>query len=111
MAYSRELEHRTLGAMISIYCRNEHKTERDQLCSSCSKLLKYAGQRIDKCIYGDNKPVCSKCPVHCYNADMRDKVKKVMQYSGPRMLRKHPLLTARYFYRKLFKSKVRKGEA
>ena len=35
---------------------------------------------------------CGKCLVHCYQPQMREKVKGVMRYSGPRMLLHHPVL-------------------
>jgi hypothetical protein len=31
--------------------------------------------------------------VHCYKPDMREKVRAVMRYAGPRMLRRHPVLS------------------
>lgn len=106
MGISRKLENDTLRAMIAIYCHEKHKTKGNELCSKCKTLLNYASQRIDRCFYGDQKPACAKCSVHCYKAEMREEIKKVMQYSGPRMLYKHPMLTTRYYYRKLFKSKT-----
>ena len=33
-----------------------------------------------------------KCPVHCYEAAMRERVRQVMRYAGPRMLLRHPIL-------------------
>ena len=93
----------TVQKMLLIYCRDVHGKS-NQLCPECLKLLDYAKQRMDKCVYGGNKPVCSKCPVHCYKPEMREAVKKVMRYSGPRMLWKSPILTAPYMYRKRFKS-------
>ncbi|HWP96670.1 MAG TPA: nitrous oxide-stimulated promoter family protein [Syntrophomonadaceae bacterium] len=104
MAFSRKLEVKTLAAMITIYCHKMHETRRNELCPECTNLLSYAEKRIDKCVYGDNKPVCSKCAIHCYKSDMRESIKNVMKYSGPRMLLTNPILSLRYFYRKIFKS-------
>lgn len=106
MAYSRKLEAKTLDKMLEIYCRANHESRSGELCAECARLSKYARQRIDKCFYGDLKPVCSKCPKHCYKRDMREAIKTVMRYSGPKMLWYSPLLSLRYFYRKLFKSNV-----
>jgi hypothetical protein len=83
-----------------------HGLGKHELCPECKNLRSYAENRIDKCIYGDKKPVCSKCPVHCYKKDMREAITRVMRYSGPKMFFKSPLLSVRYFYRKLFKSNV-----
>jgi len=30
--------------------------------------------------------------VHCYAPEMREKIKEVMRYAGPRMLLSHPIL-------------------
>lgn len=81
-----------------------HDIEKNKLCTDCLYLFNYAKQRIEKCIYGDKKPVCSKCKVHCYKPEMRNKIKEVMQYSCPRMIVKSPILSLRYIYRKIFKS-------
>jgi len=35
--------------------------------------------------------------VHCFKPVMRDKIKAVMRYSGPRMLRTHPILAMNHF--------------
>lgn len=43
-------------------------------------------------MYGNNKPTCAKCPVHCYNARRREQIRQVMRYAGPRMLIYHPRL-------------------
>lgn len=106
MAYSRKLEARTLDKMIKLYCHDNHGSRAGELCSECAVLSRYAKQRIDGCFYGDLKPVCSKCQKHCYKRDMRETIKEVMRYSGPRMLWHSPILSLRYFYRKLFKSNI-----
>ena len=106
MAFSRPLEIKTLQKMIMMYCHTMHNPKSHELCADCRKLFMYAEQRIDKCFYGDDKPVCSKCTVHCYKPEMREKIKVVMQYSGPRMMGKSPILSLRYMYRKIFKSNI-----
>ncbi len=95
--------------MVRLYCRHEHAAANPDSCPDCKQLLAYAAQRMDKCVYGDNKPVCSQCPVHCYKPEMRTKIKKVMRYAGPRMMWSSPILTARYLYRKRYKSKSLEG--
>ncbi len=42
------------------------------------------------------KTKCHKCPVHCYSQDMREKIREVMRFSGPRMMFYHPLEALRY---------------
>lgn len=92
------LEIQTIRAMMQIYCRAHHDTT-GALCNDCSELLIYAEQRIEKCPFGIKKPVCNHCRVHCYKPDMRDRVRGVMRYAGPRMPLRHPLLAARHLIR------------
>lgn len=103
MAYSRKLENKTVAQMIGIYCRDVHGSPRNQLCPECQELQKYAEGSIEKCKFGEDKPVCSKCPVHCYKPAMREKIRSVMKHSGPRMLWKSPFLALRHLYREFFK--------
>jgi hypothetical protein len=89
-------ERRTIKSMIGIYCRgNKHSSE--ILCKECHALLSYALQRIDKCPFRTKKPVCAKCSVHCYKADMREEIRKIMRYSGPRMMIYHPIFAIRHY--------------
>lgn len=85
-------EARTLEAMIRIYCRGHHATGGKRLCAECADLQAYARLRLEKCPFQENKVTCAKCPVHCYRADMRARVRQVMRYAGPRMLFRHPIL-------------------
>lgn len=84
-------EDRTVAAMITLYCRDRHGTA-GTLCAACAGLAAYAHERLRKCPFQDGKTVCSKCTVHCYNADMRQRVKEVMRYCGPRMMTRHPVM-------------------
>ncbi|HEY9123634.1 MAG TPA: nitrous oxide-stimulated promoter family protein, partial [Bacteroidales bacterium] len=83
-------EKHTVELMIKLYCHSAHKSKK--LCPECLQLLSYANERLEKCIYGDKKTSCKKCLTHCYKKDMRDQIKKVMRYSGPRMLWYYPFL-------------------
>jgi len=84
-------EKKTIGYMVEIYCRDHHKT-RGELCPQCKEFREYALMRLDKCPFQDKKSTCGKCLIHCYRPDMKEKVKRVMRYSGPRMLLYHPTL-------------------
>ena len=81
--------------MLGIYCRDKHAGA-GTLCSECRELIDYAEARLAKCPFGENKPTCAKCTVHCYKPAMRERIRDVMKYSGPRMLTAHPILTARH---------------
>ncbi|MDA8124364.1 MAG: nitrous oxide-stimulated promoter family protein [Deltaproteobacteria bacterium] len=88
-------EKKTIAAMMEIYCRGRHRRAGGN-CPECRQLRDYALQRIEKCPYGEEKPVCARCPIHCYQPAMREQVRRVMRYAGPRMLFYHPLLTLRH---------------
>ena len=96
-------ERETLDAMISLYCRDHHHTPEDRLCDSCRELADYAMARLEKCPYGEEKPACSDCPVHCYKPARREEIRNVMRYAGPRIMRSHPLLAIRHLARSLKK--------
>lgn len=87
-------ERDTLQAMISLYCRGTHQP--DQLCEDCSELWDYAEERLEKCPFGVEKPTCQNCTVHCYEPEMRQRVRDVMRYTGPRMIWHHPVMAVRH---------------
>ena len=85
-------EVRTVGAMIVIYCRDRHGT-RGTLCDACRALSDYASYRLSRCPFGEEKPTCARCPIHCYRPEMRSRIQEVMRYAGPRMVLRHPILS------------------
>ena len=85
-------EWKTIQLMIRLYCRDLHDG-REALCAGCEELRAYAERRLEKCPFAEEKPTCVACPVHCYEAAMRERVRVVMRYAGPRMLLRHPVLT------------------
>jgi len=80
----------TVSAMLRIYCRDQ---DGGGVCQECEELAAYVRLRLDRCRFGEDKPTCAKCPVHCYQQDRREQIKAVMRYSGPRMLWRHPWLS------------------
>jgi hypothetical protein len=94
-------EFRTLQKMVGIYCRDHHSGTADSPCSECADLLAYAQKRLLKCPYGQNKPTCARCPVHCYKRMQREQAKIVMRYAGPRMALRHPWLSLLHVLDKL----------
>jgi predicted amidophosphoribosyltransferase len=88
---ARELA--TVNAMIRLYCCGNHHTQSNQpLCAECQALKDYATQRLERCPFQQGKTSCAKCPVHCYRPEMRQRIRTVMRYSGPRMLLHHPIM-------------------
>jgi hypothetical protein len=93
-------EKRTIDAMLGVYCRDLHGS-RDELCASCARLQDYAHRRLDACPFQEEKPVCNRCEVHCYSRSMREQVREVMRYAGPRMPLRHPWLSLLHMLDKL----------
>lgn len=89
-----EREKRTIELMIKIYCKKKHKNK--ELCDECRELLEYAHKRLSYCKFGEEKTTCGKCPIHCYKKDMKEKVKKVMRFSGPRLIIYNPVELIRH---------------
>lgn len=85
-------EGKTIEAMIRMYCRDQHHVPHG-LCPDCDALLAYARDRLGQCPYQEGKTTCAQCPIHCYKPAMREKVRVVMRYAGPRMMYRHPILT------------------
>jgi hypothetical protein len=94
-------EFRTLQKMVGIYCRDHHSGTADSPCSECADLLAYAQKRLLKCPYGQDKPTCARCPVHCYKRMQREQARIVMRYAGPRMALRHPWLSLLHVLDKL----------
>ena len=79
-----EWEKRTVRKMIELYCR--HHLKQDTMTDEYRLLAEYACQRLDHCQFGETKKSCKKCPVHCYVPQMRQRIREVMRWSGPRMM-------------------------
>ena len=84
-----ENEKRIVETMIRLYCRRKEGNK--TLCPECEQLLEYAHQRLDRCKYGNDKPTCRVCPIHCYRPTMKERVRQVMRWSGPRLIIYNPL--------------------
>lgn len=107
----QEKEIQVVGLMIEKYCHGHHKTKRHALCGECRELLEYVKYRRSKCPFGENKTFCSNCRIHCYEPEMRQKIKEVMRYSGPRMITSHPILAISHVLEtKREKRKLKKKE-
>jgi hypothetical protein len=104
---------RTLMKFVSIFCRENHKGEKApfsfklldtkeidekevSLCPECSRLLTYGLTMRVKCPH-DPKPMCKKCDTQCYRGDYKDKIRKVMKFSGIYLV-KHGRLDMLYHY-------------
>ena len=89
-----ENEKAVVAKMIRLYYRRklgllEPSTEE-------MELLSYAERRLTHCKFGEQKPACKRCPIHCYRSDMRAKIREVMRWAGPRMLLYDPIAAIRH---------------
>ena len=87
-------EKRVVELMIRIFCRKKEKNT--LLCPDCVELLHYAHSRLDRCPFGEKKKACKQCAIHCYKPAMREKMKQVMRFSGPRMILYAPVEAIRH---------------
>jgi hypothetical protein len=92
-------ERDTIEAMVRIYCQDHHAhlAPMNSLCPECKGLMDYAELRLERCRFGEEKPTCANCPVHCSQKDRREQVRVVMRYAGPRMVYKHPVMSLRHW--------------
>ncbi|MBN2536073.1 MAG: nitrous oxide-stimulated promoter family protein [Spirochaetales bacterium] len=93
-------EKKTVKAMINIYC-SAHHNQKNGLCSVCQGIFEYAESKIDCCKFKSRDLVCSECKVHCFRPEIREKIREIMKYSGPKMIWRHPVLALRYLKNKI----------
>lgn len=104
-----------LARFIAIWCAAQHRSVPKtpvsddpacsplqgcdcRLCPACRELLAYAIARRLKCPL-DPKPACKDCPIHCYKLERRAEIRKVMAFSGKRLILRGRLdLLWHYFF-------------
>lgn len=89
MEDKRQKEIDVVVFMIHFYCRHHDDID-------AKELIDYATLRIKKCPMMEEKTFCSRCHIHCYEKNMQEQIKKVMRYSGPRMIFHHPVLVIKH---------------
>ena len=94
-------EQKTMYSMLEIFCHANHCGGKG-LCAECTELEAYCSERLHKCPFGENKPACQNCKVHCYHKSMRQRIREVMRFAGPRMIWSHPYLAFRHLYQTKF---------
>ena len=95
---NRKLKHekQVVRDMISLYCRKIHGSR--ELCDECRALADYADERTERCPQIIEKSFCSQCKTHSYKPQMRERIREVMRFSGPRMILYHPIAALRHLY-------------
>ena len=95
----KEKDKRVILLMISIYCKAQHHT--NDLCENCKTILEYSYKKIDNCPLGNKKVTCKKCKIHCYSKEQKEEVRKIMKYSGPRMIIYHPIIAIKHLLKEI----------
>ncbi len=98
-------ESEVVNLMIDLYYKN--KVNKDKV-EEKEDLKKYCEFRLSKCPFKDNKLFCSNCKIHCYDKTHQDLIKKVMRYSGPRMMIYHPIVTIKHINETMKRKRVEK---
>ena len=108
---------KVLANFVAIFCRENHGGEArniftttddrlgrilgDQsrlLCADCRKLLNHGIAKRLRCPY-EPKPMCKKCPAHCYAPGYRERIREVMRFSGLHLIKHGRLdLMAHYLF-------------
>ncbi|QPR27294.1 nitrous oxide-stimulated promoter family protein [Edwardsiella hoshinae] len=86
----------TIQRMIALYQSSAPAALAEP--SHYQQLYQYACARLDRCPFGEQKPACKQCPIHCYQPAKREEMKAIMRWAGPRMLWRHPILTLRHLH-------------
>ena len=90
-----EKERKLIPVMIRSYCHGKHGTKGEELCEECKAKV--------------NKQFCSFCKIHCYKPEMREKIKDVMKWAGPRMIFTHPVFAFKHVFQMIsYKRKLKK---
>lgn len=90
-------EKEMVSFMIELYCKKNHHPK-GRLCAECAALERYAFDRSDHCPFMENKTFCANCSVHCYKPDMKEQIRTVMRFSGPRMILHRPRAALYHLY-------------
>ena len=91
-----EREKRLVSQMIDIYSLRRHNEAHNSF--DAAELKKYAVSRLEHCRYGNGKPACKNCPVHCYSLERRRQIRRVMRLVGPRIFLYHPSSTLKHLF-------------
>lgn len=103
-AKRRAREKRTISQMVALYCAENHPRESrtetahcgEAVCPACADIDAYAVLRTERCRKMEVKTSCEECGNHCYAPEKREEIRAIMRYSGPRMLKKHPVAAVRH---------------
>lgn len=87
-------EKRVVERMVKLYCKR--KLHLPTIDDEHKALITYAHKRLDGCKFGEKKTACQQCPIHCYKPDMREKIRAIMRWAGPRMIIYAPIAAIKH---------------
>lgn len=104
----RERKHEIAEKMIMTYCHGQnHERNHEDLCDDCRELRDYSLARTERCPHVSKTLFCVNCPTPCYKPDMKERMRLMMKYSGPRFFFRHPIIVLDHV---LYDFKTRKKE-
>lgn len=91
-----------LASFISLFCHAHHDRAKSgaseipqflcdagqqsrTICRDCGELLEYGINKRAVCPL-QPKPACRSCHIHCYTPEYREKIRKIMAWSGRKMI-------------------------
>lgn len=97
-------DRKTLEAIGRIYCDAYHEGPKDAsgLCPACRETVDATLARTQACPF-NHEGNCQDCEVHCQRGAAQKRIREMMRYSAPRMVFRHPLMTAGYLRKKISK--------
>ena len=95
-------DRKTLETIGRIYCDAHHEGPKDasRLCPMCRETVNATLARTQACPF-DHTGNCQDCTVHCQRGEAQERIREMMRYSAPRMVFRHPLMTADYLRKKI----------
>lgn len=100
-------EKKTFDKMLKIYCKKKHQSK--ELCKECLEIQNYVYKRIEMCPFILNKPFCAYCKIQCYKKEMKEKVIKIMKFSGPKMMFRAPIQSFRHVFQMIKYKRKKRG--
>ena len=91
-----EYEYELVCQMIDLFARKNDTYSTEEI----GELKAYVKERLISCKNRPNKPFCSYCKIHCYKPKMRDMIREIMRFSGPRFIFYRPYESIKHLLHK-----------
>lgn len=90
------VEYKVVYEMIDLYHRKNDRFSDGEI----SELKYYVRRKLSSCPHGSSKSCCSYCTIHCYEPRMREQIREIMRFSGPRFIFYRPGKTIKHLLHK-----------